>query len=71
MRFGLLPYALWAVACYKNNLQPKIVKDMNMSLMNYVEEIIIAICVVSIAYYAWKNYKEERRIKETKESKDK
>ena len=42
-----------------------------MNLMNYIEEIIIAICFISIAYYAWKNYKEERRTKESKESEDK
>lgn len=42
-----------------------------MNLMNYIEEIIIAFFVISIAYYAWKNYKDQMRTKDSRESKDK
>lgn len=42
-----------------------------MHITKYIDESIIVIIVISIAYYAWKNYKEERRIKKSRESEDK
>lgn len=42
-----------------------------MNIMHHIEKIIIGISVIIVAYYAWKNLKEEKRAKKLKESKDK